>query len=165
MAKRMPQRDPEAAYQRKVAAERRFPPGSRCGCGERRPEALIPDSDPVVCAACDRAARGKSVWDNHHPAGRANSPITIPAPVNDHRAELSPAQYDWPKATLENCDGSPLLARAACARGFADTNAYLVEKLLLPHAEFCELLDAMLTEKFGPKWWRNMDIEKWSPKR
>lgn len=103
--------------------------------------------------------------DKHHVAGVANSPITIKVPVNDHRAELSPAQFDWPKAALENGTGSPLLARAACVRGFADTNAYLVEKLLLPHAEFCELLDSMLTEKLGPEWWVNTDLAKWSPKR
>lgn len=160
----MPQRDPGAAHQRKVAAERRFPPGSRCACGEIRPEAFVPNSSPVICAACDRIRKGKTTMDNHHPAGKANSPTTIATPVNDHRAELSSAQYDWPRTTLENPAGSPLLARAACVRGFADTNAYLVERLLLPHAEFCELLDSMLTEKLGPEWWKNTDLEKWSPK-
>ena len=98
--------------------------------------------------------------DDHHPAGRANSPITIPVPVNDHRAELSPAQYDWPKSTLENPTGSPLLARAACIRGFVDTNFYLVEKLLLPHAEFCELMEGFLTEKYGPDWSLGLELEK-----
>ena len=40
--------------------------------------------------------------DEHHPAGRANDPTTTPVPVNDHCAELNPAQEDWPKETLEN---------------------------------------------------------------
>lgn len=164
MPKGIPQRDPGAAYQRKVAAERRFPPGGRCGCGEIRPEALIPNSDPLVCAACDRAARGESAWDKHHVAGRRNSPVTIAAPVNDHRAGLSPAQYDWPKSTLKNPTGSPLLARAACIRGFVDTNSYLVEKLLLPHAEFCELMEEFLTEKYGSDWSVGMEQEKFKPK-
>ena len=103
--------------------------------------------------------------DNHHPAGDANDATTIAVPVNDHRGELSVAQYDWPKKTLENPDGSPLLARAACIRGFVDTNYYLVEKLLLPGPEFYELLDALLTEKFGTKWWTNTELEKFVPRR
>jgi hypothetical protein len=165
MPTRLPQRDPGAAYQRRVAATRRFPTGSSCACGELRPEAFVSNSNPVICAACDRARKGKKTMDKHHVAGRANSPITILVPVNDHRAELSPAQYDWPKATLENATGSPLLARAARVRGFVDTNSYLVETLLLPHAEFCELLDSMLTEKLGPEWWVNTDLDKLGNKR
>jgi len=163
MLKNFPQRDPGAAYQRSVAAERRFLPGSRCACGETRPEAFV-SNNPVICAACDRVSQGQTILDNHHPAGESNSPATIPTPVNDHRAELSPAQYDWPKATLENRDGSPLLARAACIRGYIDTNAYLVEKLLC-HAEFWELMDQFLVEKFGPEWWRDSRFEKFKPGR
>jgi hypothetical protein len=53
--------------------------------------------------------------DAHHVAGKANSPITVPVPVNDHRACLSVAQADWPKSTLMNAHGSPLLAAAASA--------------------------------------------------
>jgi hypothetical protein len=158
MLKRLLQRDPGAAYQRKIAAERRFPPGSRCECGETRPETFV-SNNPVICAACDRVSRGKSALDEHHPAGKSNSPITIRTPVNDHRAELSPAQYDWPKETLENRDGSPLLARAGCVRGYIDTNAYLVEKLLRDHAEFLELLNQLLVEKFGSEWWRDSRFE------
>jgi hypothetical protein len=148
---------------RSVKAARRFGINARCACGETRPEAFVPNSTPVICAACDRAEKGKIALDNHHVAGRANSAITTPVPVNDHRAELSTAQYDWPKATLENTTGSPLLARAACVRGFVDTNAYLVRTLLLPHAEFCELLDSMLAEKLGSEWWRKTDLEKFAP--
>lgn len=103
--------------------------------------------------------------DNHHPAGDANDPTTTPIPVNDHSAELSVSQYDWPKRTLENPDGSPLLARAACIRGYMDTNGYLSEKLLMPNPEFLELLDAFLREKFGEKWWTNTELEKFVPKR
>jgi hypothetical protein len=164
MPNKFPQHDPGAAYQRKVAAKRRFPPGSQCACGETRPEAFV-SNNPVICAACDRASRGKSVADAHHPAGKSNSPITIPIPVNDHRAELSSAQYDWPKATLENRNGSPLLARAACVRGYIDTDAYLVHNLLYDHAEFCELLDEILTQKFGPQWWLDSTFKKFKLKR
>jgi hypothetical protein len=164
MLKKFPQRDPGAAYKRKVATERRFPPGSSCACGETRPEAFV-SSNPVICAACDRSAKGKTTLDNHHVAGESNSPVTIPTPVNDHRAELSSSQYDWPRATLENPNGSPLLAYAARIRGYIDTNCYLMEKLLLQHAEFWELVDELLTQKFGPEWWRDSKLEKFKPRR
>jgi hypothetical protein len=66
--------------------------------------------------------------DAHHVAGKANSPVTVPVPVNDHRACLSVAQADWPKSTLMNVHGSPLLAAAACVRGFVDMVFYLIER-------------------------------------
>lgn len=165
MTKRLlPLRDPEAEWVRNSTAARRVGINAKCACGESRPQALIQKSDPKICHACKRKKDGKSVMDNHHPAGRANSPTTIPIPVNDHCAELTPAQYDWPKTTLENPTGNPLLARAACIRGFADSNVYLIQKLLLPHAEFCELLNSMLVQKLGPEWWLNTDLETWSRK-
>jgi hypothetical protein len=160
---RKSQRDPGAAYQRKAAAARRFPVGSRCECGEARPEALIPGTDPLICAECNRIKQGKSAFDKHHPAGRANSRVTIPVPANDHRAELSTAQYDWPKRTLENSEGSPLLAGAASIRGFVDTTSYLVEKFLVPLAEFLEKLDAFLAEKLGAMWWKRTELEHFRP--
>jgi len=101
--------------------------------------------------------------DKHHVAGNANSKVTIPVPANDHRAELTEAQYDWPKRTLENPDGSPLLAMAASIRGYVDTVGYLNEKLLTQNPELLELLDAILVEKFGPKWWRNPDLKRFIP--
>src|SRR5215469_5508740 len=104
-------RDPEAAFQRAAIAQRRVGEGAHCACGEARPLALIPGSNPMICAKCLRQKKGHSVMDNHHPFGEANNPkITISIPVNDHRAELNEAQNDWPKRILENPDGSPLLA-------------------------------------------------------
>jgi len=164
MPRKIPQRDPGAAYQRKAAAARRLPVGSRCECGETRPEALIPGTNPLICAECDRIKREKSISDNHHVAGRANSPVTIPVLANDHRAELSTSQYDWPKKTLQNPNRSPLLSLAASSRGFVDTNAYLAEKLLLPQAEAFEYLDALLTEKFGPEWWKKTELDQFRPR-
>lgn len=162
MSRKLSQRDPAAAYQREAVADRRFPLGSHCACGERRQKAFV-SNDPVVCAACDRESQGKSNMDTHHVAGESNSPITVLVPVNDHRAELSVAQYDWPKATLENLNGSPLLARAASVRGFADTTFYLINTLLLPNPDFDERLDAFLTEKLGAGW--SIELDSWRPKR
>jgi len=119
--KKSPLRDPEGAARRAATAKRRAGVNSRCECGEQRPLALIPGSSPTICAKCQREREGRSIMDSHHPFGKANDPeTTTPTPVNDHRAELSKAQEDWPKRTRENPDGSPLLRAAACVRGFVE---------------------------------------------
>jgi hypothetical protein len=98
-------------------------------------------------------------------AGKANDQTTIPVDVNDHRAELSPAQDDWPEETLENPRGSPLLAAAARDRGFVDTSVYLQEKLLIQNAEMMECLHKYLIKTLGPNWWKNTPMERYAPKR
>src|SRR3954466_9864064 len=124
--KRKPlQLDPVRAAARKSAATRRVGVDQQCSCGEVRPEALIAGSNPMMCAECQRKRKGRRTTDDHHVAGAANSPVTIPIAVNDHRAELSEAQRDWPKRTLENPDGSPVLKVAAGIRGAVDTIRYL----------------------------------------
>jgi hypothetical protein len=165
MDPKLPERDPGASRVRKAKARRRVGVGARCACGEVRPEALIAKSNPIICAACDRKKKGMTTMDDHHPFGRANSATTIPAPVNDHRAELSTAQYDWPKETRENPDGSPLLAAAACLRGFVDTVVYLIKKGVLWIAEALEWLNAYLLEQLGPQWWVGTALEQFAPKR
>ena len=102
--------------------------------------------------------------DNHHFAGKANSPTTVPVPVNDHRACLSVAQADWPKSTLVNPQGSPLLAAAACVRGFVDTVLYLIKMGLLWVAEMLENLDEFQVRELGPHWWVRTEIERFAPK-
>lgn len=163
--KHPPQPDPITAYQRKAKAARRIGESKHCKCGESRPEALIAGSKPIICAACDRKKRGKATLDRHHVAGKVNSRITIVVPVNDHRAILSTSQHGWPQRTLENPDNSPLLAAAACIRGFVDTIYYLIEKFLLWIPELLEALDAFLAEKLGPKWWVGTPLEKHEPPR
>ena len=98
--------------------------------------------------------------DFHHIAGRANSPITTSISVNDHRAELSEAQHDWPTATRENRDRCPLLRAAACIRGFIDTVVYYTREFLLWVAEMLEALSRWLAEEFGPRWWRKTEFEQ-----
>ena len=70
-------------------------------------------------------------------------------PVNDHRAELSVAQHEWPQKTLENKQGSQSLADAAKIRGFIDTVEYLMHEHLLPVAERRERLDTIAKRKLG----------------
>lgn len=165
MSRKLPTRDPARVYRQNAVAARNVGAGARCSCGEDRPQALVAGSKPTVCAACQRARNGRSPTDDHHFAGRANNSATIPVPVNDHRAELNVAQADWPKSTLSNPEGSPLLAGAACIRGFIDTVVYLIEKGLLWLAEMLEKLDKVLVKKVGPKWWANTEIEQFAPKK
>jgi hypothetical protein len=106
-----------------------------------------------------------SPYDDHHPAGKANSPVTVPIQTNDHRAVLSPGQYEWPQETWVNLSGSPLLSGAACMRGYCETNNYLVAELLLPKAEMLEALDGFVKQKLGPEWWVGTDMERFAPKR
>jgi hypothetical protein len=164
MRRKVPKRDPISANARETAAKRRVGGTGACVCGESRPQALMTGSKPITCFECDRKNRDRNICDKHHPAGQANSPITIPTPVNDHRAVLSEAQYDWPTPTLQNPNGSPILAAAACIRGFCDTILYLAERLLLWIVEMLELLDAFLSTKLREKWWVNTEIENFKPK-
>ena len=159
MAKKLSPRDPRAAHRRKSIATRLVGADAQCKCGENRPEALIPSSDPTICAACDRKARGKTDKDNHHIAGQNNSPVTINVPVNDHRAELSTAQHDWPTRTLKNPDQSPLRTGAAYLRGFADTIIYLIHKFILWVAGLLESLDTFLERKLGQRWWEHTNLK------
>jgi hypothetical protein len=165
MARKPPKSDPTGAHRRKVIAARRVGVGARCACGEDRPEALIAGSNSTICASCERSAKGRTTKDDHHPFGKANNPTTIPVPVNDHRAVLSVAQAEWPKSTLANTGGSPLLAGAACLRGFIDTSLYLIEQGLLGLAEMLETLDQVLIRKLGPRWWVNTEVEQFAPKK
>ena len=165
MSRKMPKLDPRGAHRRKVIAARRVGVGARCSCGEDRPVALIAGSNPTTCVACQRSAKGRIAIDQHHFAGGANNPTTIPIPVNDHRAILSVAQAEWPKSTLANTGGSPLLTGAACLRGFIDTSLYLIEQGLLWLAEMLEKLDQVLIRKLGPRWWVNTEIEQFAPKK
>jgi hypothetical protein len=89
--------------------------------------------------------------------------MTIAVPVNDHRAELSEAQHDWPKRTLENPDRSFLLSGAAHIRGFVDILVYLAEQLLLWIAEMLELLDTYLEQRLGQSWWKRTNLGSFEP--
>lgn len=151
----VPKRDPEGAHVRRRVAARRV--GSRrCVCGECRPEALVPET--AWCAECQRKHQGHSLADRHHYAGAANDPTTLVVPVNDHRADLTRMQLDWPRQTRENPQGSPALAAAARVRGFIDTIIYLIRRGLLWVAETLEALDAALVTHLGPTWWQTLGL-------
>jgi len=164
MTNKSPLRDSEAAWVRKATAARRVGVNAKCACGEARPEALIRNSKPTICHRCKRTTEGKSTTDNHHVFAEANSPVTAPAPVNDHRAELNVAQYHWPKKTLENPEGSPFLAAAGVVRGFIDYIHYLIEKGLAWVVQMLEAADEILADLLGPQWWLGTALARFAPK-
>src|SRR5713101_5544769 len=158
-------RDPAAAYRRKAVAARLVGKDAACACGEKRPKALIRGSNPITCAECERKRKGEITMDKEHFARKANSPVKVPIPVNDHRAELTEAQQDWPELTRENPDGDPLLAAAACVQGFIDYVVYLIRKGLQWVVKMLEALSAYLKEKLGAKWWIGTPLEQFAPKK
>jgi hypothetical protein len=163
MARKITPRDPEAACIRKATSSRRAGVGAKCACGETRPGALIKNSKPKTCHECRRKAENKSTTDGHHPFGKANSPITVDAPTNDHCADLNEAQRDWPKDVLENPDGSPLRAAAGCVLGFIDTVVYLIDKGLRWVADILVALDEYLKMQWGKKYWIGTPLEPFAP--
>ena len=164
--RKLPTRDPLAKCHREAVAERSLGTHTECvRCGEVRILALERKSKPTICTECRKELEGTTIMEQHHIAGEANGDLTISVFVNDHRAQLSENQADWPAETLQNPDGSPLLMAAACIRGFIDTVIYLIEELLLWGAALLEGLNAHLTEKLGPRWWVGTKIEKFGRKR
>jgi hypothetical protein len=164
--KKKPSRDPITGFEREQRAARRAGQGSSCShCGENRPLALIPRTNPRMCANCQREQFGRLPFDDHHPAGEVNDSTTIPIPVNDHRALLSPQQYEWSPKTWVNPEGSPIRAGAARVRGYCETSDCLVNSLLIPNAEMLEALDEYLEKRLGPKWWVGTEMERFAPKR
>jgi hypothetical protein len=162
--RRAPKRDPSAAYVREAIARRRIGDKKCRVCRETRPWAFNgPKSE--ICERCERERLGHKTTDDHHLAGDANNPSIMPVDVNDHRARLSPDQHDWPRRTLKNTDGDPLLAAAGCMRGFIDYIYYAIEKYLLWVPVMLETLSEYLEDKLGRKWWQNTPVERFSPKR
>jgi hypothetical protein len=163
MKNKISQRDPIKTYKRKATAARRVGQDARCTyCGEARPEALNLKSKPITCEECHRKRRGKTTMDQHHIAGRANSPITTSIPANDHRAELSVAQQEWPKEVRENPDGCPLLRAAAHILGFVDTVIHYMREFLLWIADLLIALSAHLAQAWGRKWWLKSDLKRFA---
>ncbi len=157
-------KEPIKTDARKARAHRRVGEGAVCACGESRPEALIPGTRPMRCEECSRIKVGRKLTDEHHVAGKANSPVMVALPANDHRAGVSIDQYEWQQRTLENADGSPVLRAAAALRGVVDTFIRLLEMLVESSAIFLEALDVWLRNALGEKWWVGTSLEGWVPR-
>lgn len=163
MSKPVTSVDPIKTHKRKATAKRRLGVGAKCtNCPETRPEALDARTKPLLCGNCRRNKKQQSAMDEHHNFGRANSPITTSIPTNDHRAQLTVDQLQWPSETLRNPDGCPLRKAAAYIRGFIDTVTYYMQTFLLRIAEILEWLSGHLRELWGRFWWRNTPLNQFA---
>jgi hypothetical protein len=155
--------DPIKTGTRRAKTQRRVGVGAACAdCGKSAPEVpLVARSRPKRCYACYQIARGKKPTEGHDIAGKSNSPIKIEVPANVHRS-LSEAQYEWPRKTLQNPDGSPALRATAALRGARDLIVELLTTLFDSCIVLIEMIDAWLCEKHG-KWWIGTPFEGWQP--
>lgn len=158
-------RDPVGHATRRAVARQRIGAGARCACGESCVEKLVVGTNPIICHECQRRNRGQTPIDRHHLAGKANDPVTVPVPTNDHVAVLSEYQRDWPRETLENPAGCPLRRGAACIRGFIDFITYLIDRAVLWTADLLEQLSEHLAATLGERWWVGTSVEPFAAKR
>jgi hypothetical protein len=139
----------------------KFPTDSKCAsCPETDPIVLVEGSDPLRCYECQARGAGKSGVEADHFAGAANSPVTLRIPANVHRRR-SDRQYDWPRATLENRDGNPLLKIAAMVRGWLDYLQIIVDVLDVVPAALVAL-NASLVNGQGARWWEQPQFLRFS---
>jgi hypothetical protein len=147
----------EAAYQRLGI---RTPHCTQCA--EADPLALTGAEPDILCYECRALAAGRSPIEQNHPAGQHNDPNTTPIPGNDHRV-FSAYQSSWPRDTLRNPEGSPLLRAAAALRGWLDTLRLILERTVGWVPAFLETLDGWLGQQLGPRWWDGFEWEGGAP--
>lgn len=137
----------------------RTPRCRKPGCRERDPFALTGVSPDILCYEHRAGAAGRSWLEAHHVASRANDPLTVTVPGNEHRL-LNERQRDWPADTLRNPEGSPLLQAAAILRGWLDVLWLILTRAVgwIPAALEC--LDRLLGEQLGAGWWETLG---WNP--
>jgi hypothetical protein len=133
----------------------RAPVCSAPGCGERHPFALTGVYPEIHCREHDADRASRSWLEQHHPPGKSNGPDTVATPANDH-AVLSANQRLWPRETLRNPDGSPLLRAAAAVRGWADVLRLILERTIGWVPSFLEQLDDLLRQRLGELWWQEI---------
>jgi hypothetical protein len=153
--------DPIKTGARKAKAQRQVGQGAFCvDCGDA--EKLVKRSRPKRCVTCYAAQRGDKKTEGHHIGGKANSPLTVEVPIADHQL-LSEAQYEWAPGTLQNPDGSPLIALAGSLRGVADFIGELITAFLHRLASYAEDIDTWLREQYG-RWWEGGPFDGWQPR-
>jgi hypothetical protein len=74
---------------------------------------------------------------------------------------MTDGQRDWPRGTLRNERGSPLLRLAAGERAQRDFE-HVRQEAIGWSAEFCEDLDAALARVHGDDWLRVLGLEKYA---
>ncbi len=132
----------------------RNPRCSHPDCAETDPFALTGVDGDILCAEHAADAEERSWTHGHHVPGRANDPEDVmDIPANDHAVVTWKYQPYWPRETLRNPEGSPLLRAAASVRGWLDLLRLVIERTVGWVPAVLEHLDAWLREEAGPRWW------------
>jgi hypothetical protein len=128
------------------------------GCAETDPLALTGAHPEILCREHLADCCGAGWLEAHHLAGRRNDSATVSIPANDHGV-LTASQSLWPRATLRNPEGSPLIQAAASIRGWLDVLQVIIERTVGWIPAFLETLDKSLAEQRGPGWWKQLGYE------
>lgn len=126
-------------------------------CGLEDIWALRQVGKRTLCAECHLREQGKSIYEFHHVAGKANDDFTIGIPANDHEW-LSDAQYDWPVQTLRNEKDDPLLKISSVMHGSQDFSTH-VNRRAPEWAQDLDELSAFLIYRIGQQW--ASDFQEW----
>lgn len=147
----MRERDPIGAWLRDTRAQRRVGHIAACACGETRPFALISGRSPPICYRCERLAHGREPYELNHVFGKANSPLTIRYPINDHRAVFNVKQLEWTPESLENSNGDPLLEAMARFHGLDNNVVHMLADCIEFLPKMKHIRDLLVTV-YGPNW-------------
>jgi len=126
------------------------------GCSETDPFALTGVHPNELCEEHLADAMHERWVEEHHLAGAANHPTAAAIPANDHARITHGYQKQWPRETLRNTEGSPLLCAAAAIRGWMDVLRLMLDRTIAWIPAFLETLDAWLLDLLGPGWWRQI---------
>lgn len=143
----------DAERRREAAYERLGTRTPKCRyCPETDPVVLTGAAPNIVCYQCQAVQAGKPPTEEHHLGGQHNHPFIVPIPANDHR-RLNDMQNDWPRDTLTNPDGSPLIGIVGLLRGAIDVLLLIIKGILVRLPATLEDLNQKLTTYIGPAWW------------
>jgi hypothetical protein len=87
---------------------------------------MVQTADPPICCDCEARRSGLPTFEEHHPLGKANDPLTIPLRLSTHRF-FTDHQYDWPPGVLDNPTASESARAAALRYAVVDLTAYFAK--------------------------------------
>ena len=120
------------------------------GCKETDPLALT-GTHPRSIATSTMLVKRRPWLEAHHPSGRQMIRSTVEIPGNEHRVLSELQNATWPRETLRNPDGSPLLRAAAAIRGWLDLLWVVMHRTVGWVPASLEVLDAWLRERVGAR--------------
>lgn len=133
------------------------------GCDEADPRALTGAHPAILCAKHRSARDRRRALEDHHVAGRRNSPATVRLPGNRHAVLTFMQQTGWPTELLRNPDDDPLLRLEAAVRGSRETIVEVLGGVVAPAEAGIADLQAFLVAALGPDW--QVEFRRWLAER